>query len=99
MSINYALAIFLNGFSSSHFEESEAFHFAGLIRAGEILSSLMPKDHRDYLAAEKYFRMAWRRMPTNSKINHKLGTLYATSDEVPMSHSSLLGLFSRLIIS
>jgi hypothetical protein len=50
--------------------------FAEHIRAGEMLSSLLPHEHRNYPAAEKYYLQAFRKKPTNSKINHKLGNLY-----------------------
>jgi hypothetical protein len=57
-------------------ENQEKPSFAELIRAAEMLSSLLPPKRRNYPAAEKYYLQAYRLKPTNSKVNHKLGNLY-----------------------
>jgi hypothetical protein len=63
-------------------ENQEKPSFAELIRAAEMLSSLLPPKRRNYPAAEKYYLQAYRLKPTNSKVNHKLGIFYLIAPEV-----------------
>jgi hypothetical protein len=63
-------------------EESMNPSFAELIRAGEIVSSILPYEYRDFQKGEDCYKRAWEKNPTNSKINHKLGLLYLTTKKV-----------------
>jgi len=66
--------------------------FSELIRAGEMLSSLLPENFRDLKAAEKYYLEAMKLKSNNSKLHHKLGILYLTTPdpEVPTRNENLL---------
>ncbi|XP_021943414.1 uncharacterized protein LOC110842021 isoform X2 [Folsomia candida] len=63
-------------------QDEERATFAEYIRFGEIFAGILPHQFRDYKMAEVFYKEAYLIMPSNSKINHKLGTLYFTSDEL-----------------
>ncbi|XP_035715253.1 uncharacterized protein LOC110851027 [Folsomia candida] len=62
--------------------DEERASFSEYIRFGEIFGGILPYQFRDYKMAEEFYMKAHSKMPSNSKINHKVGVLYLTCDEL-----------------
>jgi len=70
--VNYVLFFYLN--SSDALMEISC-GFPEYIRYGEILGIILPKQYRDYMVAAAFMKTACVLEPSNSKVNHKMGSI------------------------